>query len=481
MNINSILGFSIGPVLSAFLGLAITPAIAWTFSPEEVGIFAIFQTVIALALIIVTLGLDQSFVREFYAAKDKFFLLKNAAAPGLMLLVVVVACGLFFAEEISEILFGRRNSILGIFVVSGLGLVFFSRFLSLILRMEERGWAYSVSQFAPKCLFLSFLLIYFFVPFDKNVVHLLFALVFSMFAVFLSLLVTVWGFIKKSFSAPLRTAYLVSLLKYGAPLVLASLAFHSISSVTIFFLSGFSSSTELAVYSITLQFSAVAMLVQAVFSLVWAPIVFKWEENGVDLSKVGDVAKSIFAFVSVFFSISALFSWVVDFLLPNSYWQVKYLIPSAMLPPLLYTLSVVTSVGIGLKRKSSISLVTSFLALLANLILCVCLVPSYGAIGAVISNALAHLLLFVINTEVSARIWRGFNRRRMYVGLSSAVLVSIFVALVGSFLGFFVWLIWAFVAIFSLVMYGPEVFHIGRSLFLKFKYLEIDSSKETAI
>ena len=290
MNVKNIVGFAIGPVGSAILGLATTPLIAWAFSPEDVGRFGVFQTVLSLVLVVSVFGLDQAYTREYHSESDKPRLFKNSVIPGLCLLVILSVGVIFYGKLISEFLFGIESRVLISLTVCAVTLNYFTRFLSLILRMQERGLAFSMSQVIPKFVLLAIILVYIALPFEKSLVHLFYAFVASMAVV---LVIFGWNTrkeLKESFKASLDSDLMRKLFRYGLPLVVAGLAFQAISAVTIFSLRTLSTFPELAVYSVTLRFSAVAVLVQSIFSIIWAPLVFKWHSNNVDMNRVNSVA-----------------------------------------------------------------------------------------------------------------------------------------------------------------------------------------------
>ncbi|WP_150909703.1 lipopolysaccharide biosynthesis protein [Marinobacter halotolerans] len=460
MNIKDIIGFAIGPIGAAILGLATTPLITWAFSPEDVGRFGVFQTVLSLVLVVSVFGLDQAYTREYHLEDDKARLFKNSVLPGFWLLLILSAGVMSFSELISEFLFGIESDVVIFLTVGAVVLNYFSRFLSLILRMQERGLAFSMSQIIPKLVLLAIVLAFIALPFKKTLIHLFSASVFSMVVV---LLVFGWNTrreLKESLKASLDSALLRRLFRYGLPLVVAGLAFQAISAVTIFSLRTLSTFSELATYSVALRFSAAAVLVQSIFSIIWAPLVFKWDSSNVDMSRVGYVAQSVLAAICLFAAVTGCLSWLVDYLLPEDYLQVKYLIVCAMVQPLLYTLSIVTSVGIGLRRKNSLSLGTAVIALVANVLLCWLLTPRFGATGAVISNTLSFSLLFVLNTEASAFIWRGFPRTKMYICLSMMVGVAILTAVIGPELGAVIWIVWLLLGIASMVLFRKEITNV---------------------
>ena len=66
MNRNKLLAYALGPVGSAAAGLLTLPLMSWHFAGGDIGRIVLLQTAASLALIVLGLGLDQAYVREFH-------------------------------------------------------------------------------------------------------------------------------------------------------------------------------------------------------------------------------------------------------------------------------------------------------------------------------------------------------------------------------------------------------------------------------
>ena len=77
MNAKKILGYALGPLGSAAFGLLSLPLISWYFPAEDIGRIVLLQTIAGLSILLLGLGLDQSYIRDYYAVKDKAALFKS--------------------------------------------------------------------------------------------------------------------------------------------------------------------------------------------------------------------------------------------------------------------------------------------------------------------------------------------------------------------------------------------------------------------
>ena len=442
MNARKIAAFAFGPVASAAFGLLTVPAIAWGFSAEDVGRVNILQVTVSLGLLMLVLGLDQAYVREFHESPDRARLLKGCFTPGFVLLVLGGMVSMAFGSQLSRLLFGADHPVFYWITLACVVATFVSRFLSLILRMQERGLAFSMSQVIPKALMLALVGGIVLLGLSRSFLELQLAFLASTIAV---VLVCLWNTRRQwrpAIAAKLDWKQLRSLLKFGSPLIFSGLAYWGLIATSSFALRSLSTFSELGIYSVAMSFAGVATIFQSIFSVVWAPIVYKWVAEGTDLTRIDGVARQALAVVCGIFLVCGLFSWLTDYVLPAEYINVKYLVLCAIVQPLLYTLSEITCVGISISRRTMLTVWVTLAALCTNVLLNLWLVPAHGAAGAVIANAVAFVVFFVVRTEASARVWRQFPRVRLYIFVSLAVIFSLATVALGPTLPFHYALVW---------------------------------------
>lgn len=415
MNHKKILGFALGPFASAFFGLVTVPLMAWMFRPEDIGRMNLLQVVLSFCLLLLVLGLDIAYVREYHDSTNRPTLLKACFAPGFMLLLLCALGTVAFARDLALWLFGVADPLLYVLTLLCVVANYISRFLSLILRMQERGLAFSMSQLIPKALQLVLLGLVVWLGLQRNFLTLLWIAVSSMMAV-----VVVYAWNTRAQWVPALKArpsatQIRTLLKFGFPLVFSGLAYWGLTATSSLVLSKQSTFNELGIYSVTSSFAGVAAIFQSIFTVMWGPTVFKWVNQGVDMARVDAIARQALAVVCVIFAMVGSFSWLTDYVLPPHYINVKYLVVCAVAPPLLYTLSEITGIGIAISRRTSFAVWVALAALITNILLSIWLVPTHGAAGAVIANAIAYLVFFIARTEASAYVWRQFPRARIYI------------------------------------------------------------------
>lgn len=444
--------FALGPIGSAIFGFITLPIITWFYSIEDVGKVSMLQVVSSLTILFFCLGLDQAYAREYHEAKDKPRLFKHVFFPGFILLLFSFAV-IYLIDEvsISRWLYEENSQYLTIISLMCFIFAYCSRFLSLILRMQERPIAYSMSQLLPKVFFLIFILFIVWFGFNNDLYHLTATYGLSILIVFL---VFAWNTrfewissIKKDFSLH----ELLPLLQFGLPLVIGGLAAWGLKVVDKLFLRSLSTFSELGIYSVAISIAGVATIFSGVFNTIWAPLVYKWvSEKTIDNKVINEIFEHMLAAVYFVIVLSGLFSWLIPYLLPKEYVQIQYLITLCLFSPLLYTLSEVSSVGIAIVKKTKYSMYTLIIAMVFNIVGNYYLVPSYGATGAAVSTAFSFWIFYIIKTELSRKIWIDIHSLKAYIIITILLFFSILnvIALKSSLISSIIWMSLFFIGIF---------------------------------
>lgn len=449
MTRNKILGFSLGPLGSAALGFVTLPLITWFYSIEDVGRISMLQVVASFSVLLFCLGLDQAYVREYHESSDTPKLLKQTLLPGLILICTIYSAIFIFSPTlISDWLYEIPNEYLALISILCFILTFVSRFLSLILRMEERAVAYSMSQLLPKALFLIFILVTVWLGFATDTYNLITAHTLSISAVFL---VFAWNTRKewiKAITSPNNWQETEFLLKFGLPLVIGGLASWGLNVMDKLFLRSMSTFSELGVYSVTMSVAGAATIFAGIFNTIWSPMIYKWVKEGKDLNRIDIIADHLLAAIYFIIVLSGLFSWILPYFLPTEYAAIQYLITPCLLAPLFYTLSETTAVGIAISRKTHFSMYASVGAMLINALGNYLLVPDLGAAGAAISTAFAFWCFYIFRTEFSRRVWRNIPSLKAYIICTILLLISISIPLLKNTNTIYVWGVTLIVGLF---------------------------------
>lgn len=466
MTPRKIAAFAIGPIGGALLGLITLPVITWFFSQEDVGRMAMLQATIGFSTLLFSLGLDQAYVREFHEADHKPALLKRALLPGLFMLFVTLLALLSFGGTLAGWLFERPEWYLSLLISIALLAAFISRFLSLVLRMNEQGLAFSMSQLLPKLVLLAIIAFYVLLGADTSLTNLVIANTAAIVCV-----CAVFAFnTRREWIAGIAAApgwqHVKQMLRFGLPLTLGGVAYWGLTAIDKVFLRTLASFEELGVYSVAVSFAGAATILQSVFSTVWAPTVYKWASKGEGLENVHKVSRYILCLVVLVFCLAGLLSWLVTFFLPVHYAAVQWILVACLGAPLLYTLSETTVVGMGISRRSSFAMLAALIAFGVNLVGNWLMIPRFGAAGAAVSTCISFWVFFLLRTEFSIYLWKPIPRLLLYGYSACAVAGASIFTLYGADIYTFMLAFWGGLLIAALISFKAEILKV---LFFKIR------------
>lgn len=430
MSFGKIAGFALGPIGTAAVSLVSVPVITWFFTPDDIGRIAMLQVGISFSLLFFSLGLDQVYVREYHGHSNTASLFKACLGPGLCLLIIMMLVQAFWPRLIGTFLFGESAATYSWLAALCILTTFIIRFLSLILRMEDRGLVFSLSQLLPKIGYLAMIGGIVLLIDQHNLMQLLMA---HTAAILGTMLFLAWNCRQEwsRYAPMLDIRHHLELLRIGLPLVLGGLAFWGMTSLDRIFLRNLSSFDELGLYAVCVSFAGVATILQSIFSTIWAPFVYKRHTAGENPQTIIRATDHVLAAVVFMFALTGLLSWVLTFLLPSKYHEAQHIVLACLAYPLLYTLGEASGIGLGIARKTGIVTLATIAAFGVNVLLNAVLVPLHGASGAASATALSFLLLLVLRTELAARFWVPAPRRRLYALAGGCTLMSVTQALFG--------------------------------------------------
>lgn len=401
------LRFSIGGWISAFISFATTPIISNLILPEEYGKSSFILLAYNFTLQIILLGIDQSYVREYYSTKEenRSVLLQKALFIPLILSFLMCFVLLLFYKPLSQYLIGRINFevilLLGLLTIVATA----ERFATLSLRMAHKAFAFSLVKISNT--FVTFIVI---VCYASFVSGNLLAIIYGNLAGLLISVLIVMIISRKDAAVKLgniNDISIVELLKYGIPFIPTFLIGWLFEAIDRIALKEYSTFNQMGLYSAALRIVAILTILQSTFSTFWTPVAFAAFEKNNNDSK--ELFSRTFQSLSAIFFIAALivmqFKGVIILLFSDKYQDAIYIVPFLVFIPLMYTLSEITVGGINFKKKTNYHIVISIISALVSIIMVTLMVPTYGAKGAAMSAATAYITFFYCRTFFSMKFF----------------------------------------------------------------------------
>ena len=415
--------FSVGPIVSAFLGFITVPLVTYFISTEEYGRCSMFTLAQSAAAMLIYLGLDQAFVREYHSFSDRIDrLMANVIRIPLCMVLLIDIVLLCMPSRISVILFDTPDEHLAVYLLAlMLPCMVFENFGLLKIRMEERGLQYSCFVILLKALTLVFTVLLF-LSYEKSFRSAIYAIAAAEIVTGLALLLVTMRHVPL-LTEPVDRALVGRMLRFGLPLLPASMLGWALTSMDKVMLRAMCSYSELGLYSAAYKIVNVLGVVQSCFTLYWVPLAFRWYGEKKD-NRYFSAANEIVACIMCAMCFGVLLCKdLVVLILGTNFARAVYIFPFIMLYPIMYTMSETTAVGISFARKTGYNILISSISAGTNIILNYLLIPDLGGVGAAIATGVSYIVFFWGRTLVSRKKWYRFPIQK-YLLYTAVILLN---------------------------------------------------------
>lgn len=420
---NRFVSFSFGPLISAIISFIIVPITTYLVTPQEFGKAAMYIVAYTLCSLIIFLGLDQSFLREYHSSNSKYKLFSSAVFLPLFFAVILSTLFLAFYKQLSFFLFNEINLKVVTYLSLSLILAIINRFSLLIYRIQEKAKLYSTYIILNKLLegILIVIIIYF--QQEKTFIGIIQSTFISLLIVTTIQFINTYKYWIKILD--IDKILLKKLISFGLPLVPATILVWIFSTVDRLALKSWSTYTELGIYTSAFKIVAILSIFQQAFATFWIPTAYRWFEKGVPNERFEKVGNLLILYMGFIFILVIAFKDLIIVILGDSYTTAAICVPFLLFSPLMYTLSECTSLGISFKRKTKYNILISASVAIINVFGNILLVPKFGALGASMSTGLSYISFFWLRTIISRRIWYKFKIKLYAINTVLFIIVSI--------------------------------------------------------
>lgn len=424
--------YGVGSIITLLLGFITSPIITRIISPEQNGKFSMFNTVTNLLMLIVMLGLDQSYVRYYYEEEpcNRGKLLRQCIRAPLITNLFVAVLLIIFYKQISIFIIQEESVFTTILLAINLLISLIFRFAILQIRMKQRGKLYSLLNILMKVLNLVFILLIFYV-YKNNYMTLILANIFTnLVIVFTALFIERREWLNKG-EGILKTSER-EIIKFGLPQVFSMSIIWIFQSVDRIAIKEFSGFNEVGLYSGAMTIISLLNAVQGTFTMFWTPVAFeRYSKDPNDkefFSKINKIVTVVMLLIAI-----VLISCkdIIVLLLGPKYREAVFIFPYLVFMPIMYTISETTVLGINFKKMPkyhiNIAIVSAIVNILGNMIL----VPKFGAKGAAISTGISYIVFFMVRTYFSNKLYK------VNYGIGKFTIATLFVYILATYSSFY--------------------------------------------
>lgn len=416
--VKQIFQLGIGAFINLIIGVLTTPVITRLVDPTEYGQLNLFNTYSSIALMVFTLGLDQTFVRYYYVEQQKNYQKKllDFCFGFPVLFAVVGSSVILLLYHITPRLFGFDHVVIWCFIIN-IFILILNRYGMLVLRMQYKTMMYSVMNILHKALYVA-MVIPFAIWLKRQYLYIL------VIATLLSVLVSagICVLSEKRFWFERITNYRLpvskkELLRFGFPLMISSGVFILFQATDRLCLKHFGTYYDVGVYSSAQSLMAVFSIIQSTFNTLWAPKAIEHYESNPDDKQFYVRMNQIITVLMFAFGASVLVCKdIFVLMLGEKYRAASAIIPFLMFNPVMYTVSETTVTGLSIAKKTSSQVIITGVSATVNFVGNMLLIPLIGFKGAAVSTGISYIVFFTMRTLFANHYFPvNFKLRRFYL------------------------------------------------------------------
>ena len=416
--VKQIFQLGIGAFINLIIGVLTTPVITRLVDPTEYGQLNLFNTYSSIALMVFTLGLDQTFVRYYYVEQQKNYQKKllDFCFGFPVLFAVVGSSVILLLYHITPRLFGFDHVVIWCFIIN-IFILILNRYGMLVLRMQYKTMMYSVMNILHKALYVA-MVIPFAIWLKRQYLYIL------VIATLLSVLVSagICVLSEKRFWFERITNYRLpvskkELLRFGFPLMISIGVFILFQATDRLCLKHFGTYYDVGVYSSAQSLMAVFSIIQSTFNTLWAPKAIEHYESNPDDKQFYVRMNQIITVLMFAFGASVLVCKdIFVLMLGEKYRAASAIIPFLMFNPVMYTVSETTVTGLSIAKKTSSQVIITGVSATVNFVGNMLLIPLIGFKGAAVSTGISYIVFFTMRTLFANHYFPvNFKLRRFYL------------------------------------------------------------------
>jgi O-antigen/teichoic acid export membrane protein len=410
--------FAASPLAGATLGFVSMPLMTWTLPSQTIAQYGLFQYACSVALLIVTCGLDQVFLRELNTTASTGALLRRCLVPCACIFALLCLACWAASGPIARQFSPMDAAWLSTAFCVNVALLTLHRFGAQKARLSDQGAHYFAAELLLK-LPLALLLVAALVTSETPTSTSPFMA--ALLGTGLGACVLLWRnrrLVWSVFTAPAepRLSGILQLLAFGLPLAIAGVMYWTLASAGAYVLQATHGADATAGYVVATSLSNAAAIGQAMFSLMWLPVVYRQLDKGVRPTEIAEAARKTMLGAAVVYIALVALVHSAQHLLGEGFRAVAPIAAALCVMPVLYTVSEVTFIGLMITRRSSAAMVATGVALVVGVACNLFLTPALGATGAALSVVVSAQAFMTARTEASALVWRPIARARVYFG-----------------------------------------------------------------
>lgn len=388
--------YSVGNISRKALAFILLPLYVQKLTVKDYGILGILEVTSQALIAICGLGLYMALNRWFW---DKNFISRQKEIVFTVITFLVAELGIFyslihiFSTDLAELILADiqyTNLIRLIVLVSFLEIIV--QIFFTVMRLQERAKLFTISNILR--LIITLLITIYLIVFKNNGIIGIYRA--QLIGIFFYLII-ISKFIFDNLKVKFETVILRSMLNYSLPLIVSSISGIILMMTDRYFLKFLSNLTEVGVYNLAAKFSnLIQVFIVIPISMSLSPILYKMMDEEGNREFYAKGFKYFVLIVSIATLFVSIFGKEIILILTNSraeYAGAFVLIPLLSLAILFGMMKDYLTLGLRIKKKTSLISAAMFAVAVFNIIANMILVPILQSLGAAFSTLLSQFLL----------------------------------------------------------------------------------------
>jgi O-antigen/teichoic acid export membrane protein len=408
--------YGLGKVILKFFSILIVPVIAKNFPPDIFGEINIITTFTGLFLGIAVLGFDSAIAYYYYHGEEelKHNYLGTAFITRMFVSILMFVFFLVFSKVLSGANFLLKNNEKYLLVILGAAVIPFDNWLSFFVdltRFIMKPVIYNIANISKVIIY--YLLIIFFLVNGLTVEKIFYSILVS--SVLPSLFLFI--FYRKFLNFKINLYCLKRLLKYGLPLVPASVMYFLMSSANRFVLNAYTTLEDTGIFS---MMNSVA----SIFLLITSSIIMAWPAYSMIIAKRED-AQAVFARVTTILFVLlvplAFLFWSVADIVILIFSRPVYLngentVILLTIQHIFNLLYYCTAIGLILKEKTMFISIGNSLACIVAVLISFPLCKYWGIFGAALASCIGYVVSTIYVALKSQQFYPiPYNKKLLFI------------------------------------------------------------------
>ncbi len=400
--------YGLGSVLVKSIGIFLLPVYTRVFSPAEYGMIEMLTVISSFLSSILVMGMDSA--QSFYFFKEKAAgkLQQKALVTAILQWRITWGLGIvllatLFSPLLNNWLFGGLLD-WKYFALAFVGALFTTVMgqSAEVFRLLYKPWPYiiimMVSSVSSASIILTMVIL-----FQQGIIGYFYGVVFG--SLCSALFGWYWAREYLSFEK-FYTSWWPKLLRFGLPLVPASLGMYVMNTADRWFIQHYHGADTLGLYAVAAKFALIMALAIETFRKAWWPIAMDamHSDDGPETFRL--IANFFIGLgVSGIILLTLLSPILIEWFTDSRFHSAWNIIGVLAWQSLFYGLFLVISAGIWKAEKTHLMFYLMLIAAAINIGLNYLLVPEWGNLGAALSTSLSFFGWVVIAVYLSEKLW----------------------------------------------------------------------------